>query len=176
MKEFFESVGKWFWDSANVAYSISHIVLIAVIVILILLVVIFALLKKRAHKLTKMYSDREQAKTSENASLKNAISDKDAEITSLLKKVESNEAKLAEAAATAKMNKEFARIFKESLLVSRKTSTIAVDTTNILDALSVDEIKEYASQIGAKIKSNMNKAEMIKVIRKTEVMRKNLEK
>ena len=176
MTEFLESLGRWFWDVNNLGYTISHLVLLAVILALVITLIVFIMKGKKSRKVARFCAEREESKDKEIVSLRTSIYDKETEIAQLNKKIETMSGKIDDAKATAALNKEYARIFKESLLVSRKTATIAVDTSNILDSFSVDEIKEYAAQIGAKIKSGMNKAEMIKVIRSTEVMRKNLEK
>ncbi len=176
MKEFLDAIAKWFWNPANIADSISHIALLAVVFVLLVLFLVMLFCYKRAHKITKMYAERTEAKEAEVAAYKKQLDDKDAEISNLLKTVDDYSKAKEAGDAAIKQNREFAKIFKESLIVSKKTATIAVDTTNILDALSADELKEYAEKLGAKLKSGMTKAEMIKVIRKTENTRKNLEK
>ena len=171
-----ESVLKWFWDSADIVGSLVHICLVALIIVFLVLAIVMACKCSKARAANAALCKRVEQVEASNKELKTSVSEKDKQITKLERQLTLNSGRVADAAASVKLNKELLKVFKESLIVSRKKSSIAVDTSHILDALTVDEIKEYGEKIGAKITSGMPKDEMIKVIRKTEVMRKNLSK
>jgi hypothetical protein len=68
----------------------------------------------------------------------------------------------------------YEKVFKESLMIANAKSGIAIDKSEILDILTVDDIRKYANSIGAKVSTAMTKPELIQAVRSREVANKNI--
>jgi hypothetical protein len=178
-------VGKWFTNMFNPEghgpsesgwYLIA--LLITVFVLGLAIFILAKVLKRKAIE-AKVLDERVDELNSNVTELKSArdkavVQEEAAKWITTQTNEKLEETKLESSGKDARVH-AYEKIFKEALMIANAKSDISIDKSEVLDVMSIDDIRAYAASIGAKAPTSMTKDEMIKSIRAREVALKNID-
>ena len=178
-------IGKWFVDTfnpENAGPSVAGWYLIACAIIFVvfgLAILILALVAKKKSRKLKESAERIDELEKNVETLKHSCEQATITKESAESKMDEMAQKLEESETVSSGKDQrvhaYEKIFKEALMVANVKSEIAIDKSEVLEVMSVDDIRAYAASIGAKATTTMTKDEMIKSVRAREIALKSIE-